>query len=108
MTEPRTISALWSAFKATESEYDAACIIECRLESTLGVFHRGQGPKRVQEATAKADAIEARMSALIALMCNAPVRTLADLQVLARLAAARSDDRHVNLALAHAVVALSA
>lgn len=108
MTEPRTLSALWSAFKANESEYDAACIIECRLESTLGTFHRGQGPNRVQDATAKADAIDARMGTLVALMCNAPVRTMADLQVLARLASARSDDRRVNLALAHAVVAFSA
>ena len=108
MTEPRTLPALWSAFKATESEYDAACIVECRLETTLGAIHRGQGPKRVRDAMAKADALEERMSALIVRMCTAPARTLADLQILARLAAARSADRRISLALAQAVAAFGA
>lgn len=105
MTEPQTLPALWSAFKATEVEYDAACVVECSLEAALGTFHRGQGPQRVRDAMERADALEHRMGDLIASMCLAPARTIADLQILARLAVARSDDRRVGLALAHAVTA---
>lgn len=108
MTKPQTLSALWSAFKAVEADYDAACVIECRLEATLGTFHRGQGPARVRDAMAKADALEAQMSELIAEMCASPACCMTDLQTLARLAVARSDDRRINLALAQAVMAFDA
>lgn len=102
MTNDQSHSDLWAALKAVERAYDAACLIEQRLEAADGA--RATTP-RLEKATARADELEARMTGLIDAMCRAPVRDLAGLRVLARLSLARSEDRRVTDALAAAVLA---
>lgn len=102
---PLSLAAMWDALKATEIEYDAACVIEDAALRADGV---GSGTARIAAATAKADAFEARMSAIISAMREAPVTSLTDLAVKARLAVSRSDDRMTCAALARDVLALAA
>ncbi|CAN5240489.1 hypothetical protein BH10PSE1_BH10PSE1_28210 [soil metagenome] len=102
---PLSLPAMWDALKATEIEYDAACVIEDAALRADGV---GSGTARIDAATARADGFEARMSAIITAMRDTPVTSLADLAVKARLAASRSDDRLTCAALARDVLAFTA
>lgn len=95
-------SDLWASLKAAEHEFDAACLKEQRLEACDGA---GSGSVRLAAASARAAAIEARMTAIVGAMCRRRVATTADLHALARLSLARPYDRRVTDALASAVLA---
>lgn len=105
MTTASPIVTLWTALERTEPRYDRAVAIETRLERVHGI--NGDSP-RLRRASAAADTLGRRVSAIIGMMVDVPPQTLGDLSLKAALALRREDDLPVLQSVARDVLAIAA